>query len=283
MMRWFHLAMLLLPELLRAQGGCSTYFIGHPFGSCALGNIAISGCPTGFDSIVWSNGYQGLWATGLPPGSHSYMVHDNGQVVAADTFLVEQLQWSFSSVNMQPLGLGYAISGHVQVPWCHTSAYNDPCCDPDPASTYVRLVQDGTTEITTFPCIACDQVDCSGTTFMFQNVPPGHSYQVRLYDLSCGQVLTDTSTFQVPLTTGVVANEEACGPGDLTVHDGETLTLPGLNPASTVVSFFDGLGHRMVPPRLAPGRYLVSDLVPGIYFVQVRTGGTARTYRFLRQ
>lgn len=281
MLRSFTTAALLLPALLHAQYPCLS-FTGHPFGTCTLGDIALSTCPPGLDSVVWSNGYVGMWAQGLPLGAHSYMAYDDGVVVAADTLQVQQLAWSFLSVNMQPMGFGYAISGWVEVPWCGTSAFNAPCCVPDPAGTYVRLVQDGTTEITTSPCVNCDMVNCSGTTFMFQNVPPGHTYQVRLYDLTCGQVITDTTTMYVPLETGADMDAATTVADGAFSINGFTVTVRSSASASTEVLFFDRLGRRVELPEQAPGSYDMTQLAQGIYLAHVRLNDVRRTYRFIR-
>lgn len=267
---------------VRPQAPCATSFTGHPFGTCTVGDIALSGCPTGFDSIVWSTGYQGMWAQGLPVGDHSYQVYDNGSVVAADTLPVVQLAWSMQSVNLQPMGGGHTISGWVEVPWCNTSAFNAPCCIPDPALTYVRLVQDGTTEITTSPCVNCDLVSCSGTTFLFHNVPPGHSYQVRLYDLSCGAIMTDTNTFFVTLATGIADDAFDADPATLITTAADELVLPLSEGPFDEVVFFDALGRRAELPRTAPGRYSVRGLSPGIHIVRVHRAGRFRTLRFMR-
>ncbi len=255
-------------------------FTGHPFGSCALGNIALSTCPPGIDFVVWSNGWQGMWVQDLPIGDHSYQAYDNGLVVAADTLQVQQLEWSIVFVMAYPQGGGYVISGWAQVPWCNTSAFNTPCCIPDPALTYVRLVQDGVTEMTTAPCINCDMVTCSGTTFMFWNVPGGHTYQVRLYDPTCGQVITDTTTVEVPLSTGI----NAFGDGSkdaVIVSNGETLMIADATAAGNI-GFFDGLGRRIDLPMSAPGTYLLGQLSPGCYFARMGTSTAMRTHRFLR-
>ena len=275
------LILLMVGAPIRSRSQCLS-FTGHPFGTCTLGDIALSSCPPGLDSVVWSNGYVGMWAQGLPLGAHSYMAYDDGVVVAADTLQVQQLAWSITGVGMEPMGFGYAISGWVEVPWCSTSASNTPCCIPDPANTYLRLVQDGTTEITTSPCVNCDMVYCSGTTFMFQNVPPGHTYQVRLYDLTCGLVITDTTTMYVPLETAIGMDGATAAADGALILNGSTVTVRSSASAFTEVLFFDRLGRHVELPEQAPGTYDMAQLAPGIYLAHVRLNEARRTYRFIR-
>ncbi len=184
---------VFLPSLAIGQchGAIDVY---HPFGDCS-GYIGVL-CPLATDSVVWSDGRVGSNLS-FAPGMYGYVAYGNGTVVdARDSIMVEQLTWE---INAAPswTGTGPTIQGDASVRYCTTSMWNFPCCIPVPAQTFVRLVQDGTTEITTEACINCMDMVCFGTSFVFHQVPTGHAYNVRLYDLACGNVVTDTTTIIV--------------------------------------------------------------------------------------
>ena len=223
-----------------------------------------------------------MWNTGLPPGDHSYVVYDGGSAIGTDTLTVEQLEWSFTSVQMVPMGGGFAITGWATVPWCGTSALNAPCCMPDPATTYIRLLQDGITEIATMPCVACDDFPCYGTSFMFLDVPGGHTYQVRLHDDACGNVVTDTTIFEVPLVTAVA---EEISAHDVMLAQGaspdELILLVNGGPV-TDVHAMDLMG-RQVPTRTTlDGRILVGGLPGGHYLIRGLRDGRVYMIRYAR-
>jgi hypothetical protein len=185
---------------LFATGQCDlTLNKYHPFGSCAEGQVHVSGgCEPGtMDSLVWSNGQTGYQVSGLAPGTHNLRIYNEGEVIQTLEFEIVQLAWTLTEPLTSIMGGAPAISGWADVQWCNTSAWNHPCCVPVPEQTYVRLVQDGTTEITTEGCMGCESMPCTGSTFMFNNVPAGHSYHIRLYDLACGNVVDYTTTIVV--------------------------------------------------------------------------------------
>lgn len=265
----------LLPLLASAQ--CMHQHTTHAFGTC-LGGIILT-CDAA-DSVLWSNGAVGLTPWGLPAGSYTYTAYADGNVIGTGTQEVEQLQWAIMNVLSYPMAGAHSISAWAQLPYCGTSAFNSPCCMPEPTSTTMRLVQDGTTEITT-PCSNCDAIACFGSTVVFNNVPPGHTYQLRLYDGSCGNVLTDTTVIDIPLATGI-----ADGPvnNDPTIAtDAGTLTVRLNGSAVAGLRFFDGLGRPVSLPQGAPGTFDLEGLAAGIYLVSVPVGKEVRTYRFVHR
>lgn len=174
-----------------ALGQCDLRYTYNPFGSC-MGRVETA-CG---DSVVWSNGQTGPTATDLAPGTYSYQVYSNGELVQEVTDVeVVQKAWSISNLHPDLMGSGPTISGWAEVPDCCDSHWYFLCCSPEDSLSYARLVQDGTTEITVEPCMGCDVqpgLPTLGGMFWFGNVPTGHTYTVRIYD-SCGNVTDDTT------------------------------------------------------------------------------------------
>jgi hypothetical protein len=189
----------LLPIL--ATGQCGANYIYHPFGTCTEGRVDFF-CSVPTDSVVWSTGgtmHELNSSPLLPPGTYTWQAYHNGEVIQTGEVEIEQLEWHIAPPSLNWTGGGAMISvGEVMVPYC-TSEWQTPCCVPVDSLTYMHLVQDGTTEMVTESCFGCEQYywgngPCgySGATW-FSNVPTGHSYTVRLYDLACGNIVDDTT------------------------------------------------------------------------------------------
>lgn len=185
----------LLPFL--AAGQCGMFYRYHPFGTCTEGWVDIN-CSVPMDSIVWSTGDVMLTlgsSPALPPGTHTWQVYSSGEVIQTGEVEMEQLEWQIADAHLSWTGGGAMISvGAVEVPYC-TSMSQTPCCVPVDSLTYLRLVQDGATEMVTESCYGCTGYNwgngpCGypGASW-FANVPTGHTYTVRLYDLACGNVI----------------------------------------------------------------------------------------------
>ncbi len=265
-----------LPGLVVAQctGGDHIY---HPFGSCTAGYIALA-CPDEIDSVVWSNGQVGFEAH-LTPGVYAWQAYANGEVVQSSSGIeIVQLAWSISDVqNYWMDNTGFTISGWAEVPWCGTSAWNAPCCSPESELTYMRLVQDGTTEITTGPCAGCDSMPCHGSTFRFGGVPTGHSYTVRLYDLGCGNMVDDTTQIIAHACDSLKLVVETTGtpPGNLQgaivlveAQPDTTEPYPLQAPVSGVAALYRGLeGWDMVGTMINGSSATWAGLDTGYYRV----------------
>lgn len=210
------------------------------------------------DSVAWSTG-QVMLAGGesapLPPGIHTYQIFSDGAVVLEGSVEIVQLAWSISEVHTDFWdNVGPTISGWAAVPWCGTSAMNYPCCVPEENHTYVRLVQDGTTEIETEYCNGCSNgMPCSGSTVWFGGVPTGHTYHIRVYD-SCGNVTDDPNTIvlhsceNLSLTIEEVGTDDTSGEVHLleAVPD-PTEPLPLVGPVAGTAKLYRGLeGNEVV-------------------------------------
>lgn len=140
------------------------------------------------DSVVWSTGDVGLELTNLLPGTYGFQAYLNGAVVNEGERVVEQNGWDVQ-VSSHPIFSGIQLSGQVSVAHCQTSIFNNSCCIPDPATTELRVLQDGL-PFSIPQCMGCTDVQCAFTPFQIEGLPYGHAYQLMVVDPVCaGDVL----------------------------------------------------------------------------------------------
>lgn len=166
------------------QPHCQPQTTWHLLGDECLGGALVQ-CPEAITQVVWSTGDVGLGVDGLAPGTYSCTSYVGSTPIDTFTFTVERVQWVWVQYGRIPMGFGSAITCWPEVSeYCDTPVFNRLCCYPDAAQTFVDLIQDGSAVIASQA-----YVQCFGGAHLFPDVPPGHSYTLRVRDLHCDQVL----------------------------------------------------------------------------------------------
>lgn len=174
------LTTLLLPAVplvLHAQ--CGPY-VAHPIAPAMQGSAFVNLQECGATNCLWDNGGTDWSVSGLSVGAHTVALFDGATPVGTQQFVVEQLHWDLGQ-QVLPYAGDVQVSIWAELPYCGTSILNFHDCPPDPATTWVYLLQDGL-RIDSLNPVACPVVQHA-----WGGLPFGHTYATELHDLgACG-------------------------------------------------------------------------------------------------
>ncbi|MCB9162998.1 MAG: hypothetical protein H6592_00975 [Flavobacteriales bacterium] len=167
----------VVPLALQAQ--CGPY-VGHAIAPATEGSAFMNLQECGATDCMWDTGASGWSVSGLSVGTHYVTLLDGTTPLGTQQFVVEQLAWDLGQ-QVLPYAGDVQVSIWAELPYCGTQVLNFHDCPPEPATTWVYLLQDG------LPIESLNPVTCPLLQHSWGGLPFGHTYATALQDLGlCG-------------------------------------------------------------------------------------------------